>query len=58
LDWLSHLVHAAAWIGALILLFAIIGFVATLRWIFSLFSRGEQAVEGAAHRMGDSLRKP
>lgn len=57
MEWLVHLLHAAAWAGAIILLFAIIGFIATIRWIVGLFTRGEQAVEGAVKNVGDSMRK-
>lgn len=57
MDWLSHLIHAAAWIGGLIILFAVIGVIATFRWIFGLFGRGERAIEGAVHHVGDNLQK-
>jgi hypothetical protein len=56
-DWLGHLVHAAAWTGAVILVFAVIGFIATIRWIVGLFSRGERAVESAAQQVGDTLHR-
>lgn len=40
-----NLLHAAAWIFGFIFLFAIIGVVATIRWIVNLFMSGERAVE-------------
>ncbi|HXW51066.1 MAG TPA: hypothetical protein VEJ41_03665 [Candidatus Acidoferrales bacterium] len=57
MDWLVHLMHAAAWTGVVILVFAIIGFIATIRWILGLFGRGEQAVEGAARQVGDAIER-
>jgi len=38
------LLHAAAWVFSLIFLFALIGIIATIRWIVGLFMRGERAV--------------
>jgi hypothetical protein len=57
MDWLSHLVHAAAWTGAVIIVFAVIGVIATIRWIAGLFTRGKQAVASAAQQVGDSLHR-
>ena len=44
-NFVVHLLHAAAWTFAFIFLFAIIGVIATIRWIVNLFMRGERAVE-------------
>ena len=44
-QFVAHLLHAAAWTFGLIFLFAIIGVIATVRWIINLFMRGERAVE-------------
>ena len=57
MEWLVHLMHAAAWTGAIILVFAIIGVIATIRWIVGLFWRGEQAVAGAVKNVGDSMHR-
>lgn len=43
-QFVANLLHAAAWTFSLIFLFAIIGIIATIRWIVGLFMRGEQAV--------------
>ena len=45
MDLLEKFAHAAEWIIGLTMLFAIIGVVATIRWIVNLFLRGERAVE-------------
>ena len=42
--FVANLLHAAAWVFGFIFLFAIIGLIATVRWIIGLFMRGEQAV--------------
>jgi hypothetical protein len=56
-QFVTHLVHAAAWFFGFVFLFAIIGFIATIRWIASMFRRGEEAVEGAASEVGSRLRR-
>ncbi|HYK52083.1 MAG TPA: hypothetical protein VEV38_00920 [Candidatus Eremiobacteraceae bacterium] len=43
-QFVGNLLHAAAWTFGFIFLFAIIGVIATFRWIIGLFMRGEQAV--------------
>ena len=57
MEWLVHLMQAAAWTGAIIVVFAIIGVIATIRWIVGLFWRGEQAVAGEVKSIGDSMRR-
>jgi hypothetical protein len=42
---LAHLAATAAWIFFIIFAFAIIGVIATVRWIVGLFVKGERAVE-------------
>lgn len=46
-----HLAHAAAWTLLVIMVFAVIGFVAVIRWIVNIFRRGEQAVETGVDRV-------
>lgn len=46
-----HLAHAAIWVMVIFLLFAFIGFIATIRWIINLFRRGEAAVESGVDRV-------
>ncbi len=42
---LVHLVHAAAWFFLIVFLFAVIGVVATVRWIVAMVTGAERAVE-------------
>ena len=42
---LVHLAESAAWFFLVVFVFAIIGVVATIRWIAGLIWKGEQAVE-------------
>ena len=51
MEILTNIAHAAAWVIGLLLLFAIIGFVATIRWIIGLFSQGEKAVESGVQSL-------
>lgn len=44
-QFLIHLAHAAAWTFLVISLFAIIGVIATIRWIIGLVTGTERAVE-------------
>lgn len=43
---LAHL----AWAMVIILIFAIIGVIATIRWIFGMLTKGEQAVVSGVER--------
>lgn len=45
-QFIINMLHAAAWLFGFIFLFALIGVVATIRWIMGLFMRGERAVAG------------
>jgi len=58
MDILTGLAHAAAWVLGLTLLFAIIGVIATIRWIIGLLWRGEQAVATGVREVGDSMHRP
>jgi len=44
-QFVANLLHAAAWTFGFIFLFALIGVIATIRWIANMFMRGERAVE-------------
>lgn len=57
MEFLTAFAHAAAWVIGLTLLFAIIGFIATIRWIIGLFWKGEQAVSSEAKQIGDSFHR-
>ena len=52
---LVHLAATAAWIFLIVFVFAIVGVVATIRWIIATVTRGERAVvsgvEGAERRI-------
>ena len=42
---LVHLAATAAWLFLVVFVFAIIGVVATIRWIANMITQGERAVE-------------
>lgn len=46
-----HLAEGAAWVFGIIFLFAIIGVVATVRWIVGLITNTERAVETGVHNV-------
>lgn len=48
-NFVLHLVHAAAWLFGLVFLFAVIGILATIRFIVGLFTRAETAVASGVH---------
>ena len=52
---LVHLAETAAWVFFVVFLFAVIGVVATVRWIINMVWRGEQAVESGVRSVGDKL---
>jgi len=52
---LVHLAETAAWIFLFIFAFAVIGIVATVRWIIGLVTGAERAVETGVHNVTDSI---
>jgi hypothetical protein len=50
-----HLAEGAAWVFFIIFLFAIIGVVATIRWIVNLVTNTERAVETGVHNVEDRI---
>lgn len=46
-----HLAEGAAWVFAIIFIFAIIGVVATIRWIIGLVTNTEHAVESGVQNV-------
>jgi hypothetical protein len=50
-----HLAETAAWLFVVMIVFAIIGVVATVRWIINMVTAGERAVESGVHTVGDKL---
>lgn len=52
---LVHLAETAAWLFFVLCVFAVIGIVATIRWIINLVTRTEQAVETGVHNVGERL---
>lgn len=52
-----HLAQGAAWVFLFIFAFAVIGVIATGRWIVDMLNRGERAVEDEAHKIGSSFHR-
>lgn len=46
---LVHIAEGAAWVFFIIFAFAIIGVIATVRWIVALVTNTERAVETGVH---------
>jgi hypothetical protein len=44
MEWVVNLAHSFAWVLFIIFVFAVIGFIATIRWIIGLVTGAEQAV--------------
>ena len=55
MEWVVNLAHSFAWVLFIIFVFAIIGFIATIRWIVNIVTGAERAVvsgvEGVEHRI-------
>jgi hypothetical protein len=55
MEWVVNLAHSFAWVLFIIFMFAVIGFIATIRWIVSIVTGAERAVvsgvEGVEHRI-------
>jgi hypothetical protein len=52
-----HLAHAAAWVFLLMIVFAIIGVYATIRWIVGLVTGAGRAVESEVSRVGHAIKQ-
>ncbi len=54
---LIRLAETAAWLFAVIFVFAIIGVVATVRWIINLVTNTEREVETGVHNVEDRFSR-
>jgi len=52
---LVHLAETAAWVFFILMLFALIGVYATIRWIINLVTRAEHAVENEVRTVEDKI---
>lgn len=50
-----HLAETAAWVFVIMIIFAIIGVVATIRWIINMVTAGERAVESGVHNVENTF---
>ncbi len=55
--FLGHLIHFALWVFFVIFAFAVIGVIATVRWIMNLVNRTETAVGSGVARAEDVFHK-
>jgi hypothetical protein len=55
MEWVVNLAHSFAWVLFIIFIFAVIGFIATIRWIIGIVTGAERAVvsgvEGVEHKI-------
>jgi len=54
---LIHLAQTAAWFFFIVFIFAIVGVVATVRWIVNALTRGERAVEAGVENVENRLHR-
>jgi hypothetical protein len=52
---MEHALAGIGWFAVIILVFAIIGVIATIRWIIGLVTNTERAVETGVRSVGDKL---
>ena len=50
-----EMLKIGAWLFGIIFLFAIIGVIATIRWIFGMIFRGERAVASGVQSIEDKF---
>jgi NADH:ubiquinone oxidoreductase subunit 2 (subunit N) len=50
-----HLAETAAWLFVIMIIFAIIGFIATIRWIINMVTSGERAVESGVQNVENKI---
>jgi hypothetical protein len=56
-EFLGHLIHFALWAFFVIFAFAVVGVIATIRWIVSLVTRTEAAVGSGGARAEDVIHR-
>jgi hypothetical protein len=56
-EFLGHLIHFALWAFFVIFAFAVVGVIATIRWIVSLVTRTEAAVGSGVASAEDALHR-
>jgi hypothetical protein len=56
-DLINHLIHFGMWVFFVIFAFAVIGLIATVRWIMNLVNRTEAAVGSGVARAEDVFHK-
>lgn len=52
---LIRLAETAAWLFFVVFIFAIVGVIATIRWIVNMITNTERAVETEVHEVGARL---
>jgi hypothetical protein len=57
MDFLSHLLHTAIWVFGIVFVFAVIGLVATIKWIIGLFTGAEQAVSSGVESVERGIER-
>ena len=57
MDWVVNLAHSFAWVLFIIFLFAVIGFIATIRWIVSIVTGAERAVVSGVENVERSVER-
>jgi hypothetical protein len=55
--FLGHLIHFAIWVFFIIFAFAVVGVIATIRWIAMLVTRTETAVGSGVESVERALHK-
>jgi hypothetical protein len=56
-QFLGHLIHFALWVFFVIFAFAIVGAIATVRWILNLVTRTEAAVGSGMESVERAIHK-
>jgi len=56
-EFVGHLIHIGMWVFFVIFAFAVIGVIATVRWIMNLVNRTEAAVGSGVARAEDVFHK-
>ena len=56
-EFLGHLIHFALWAFFIIFAFAIVGVIATIRWIAGLVTRTETAVGSGIASAEDAIHR-
>lgn len=57
MEWVVNLAHSFAWVLFIIFIFAVIGFIAMIRWIIDIVTGAERAVVSGVEGVENKIER-